>query len=105
MLCVIIILYLGGKDGTGSRGRVAALKKKEKSCRLERGQESMHGRNEEQRRLKGAERMEKERREGWGKEQRGLREPEPPRGVKERVAEDWKESLERLGLWVMNVFD
>lgn len=48
----------------------------------------MHGRNEEQRRLKGAERTEKERGKGWGKEQRGLREPEPPCGVRERVVDD-----------------
>lgn len=54
------------------RGRAAALKKKGGKAAGWRGQESMHGRNEEQRRLKGAERTEKERGEGWGKEQRGL---------------------------------
>lgn len=79
MLCVIIILYLGGRWDRlkGGRGRAAAFKKKGK--KLQAGERTgEHGRNEEKRRLKGAERTEEERGEGWGKEQRGLREPEPP---------------------------
>lgn len=63
----------GGGEGTRQSGGF-----KEKSCRLERGQESMQGRNEEHGRLKRAERTGKERGEGWGKEQRGLYEPETP---------------------------
>lgn len=78
------------------QGRAAALKKK--SCRLERGQEGMHRRDEEQRRLKGAERTEKERGEGWGREQRGQREPQTPScGVKERV-EDEEDRNQRRGI-------
>lgn len=55
------------KDGPGWRGRHGGegTRKsggfKEKSWRLERGRESMWGWNEEQRRLKGARRREKER--------------------------------------------
>lgn len=49
----------------------------------------MHRRNGEQRRLTGAERTEKERGEGWGREQRGLSEPETPScGVKERAVDE-----------------
>lgn len=74
----------------------------------------MHGRIGEQRRLKGAERREKERGEGWGRQQRGLREPEEPPPPPELKREWWmvrtgtreEESLERSGLFnVMNVFD
>lgn len=60
----------------------------------------MHGRIGEQRRLKGAERREKERGEGWGRQQRGLREPEeppPPPGVKERVV-DGEDRNQRRGI-------
>lgn len=63
------------EEGTGKSGGF-----KGKSCGLERGRESMWGRNEEQRRLKehGGGRKSVQQRERRGKEQQGLCEPETP---------------------------